>query len=214
MDGDSSRPGHRVRRPRPRDRRADEAEWLVGAGRPVPAARTPQPTRTHSRGCPRSHRGRTRAVRADLRRLRRLRHRRPARRSAAGRARGAPAGRALLRVLRHVGGVCSDERGGARHVLPDGFPGATLRQAGHRRARHRPAPGTGRANTSATTASSRTWCRSRIRRLRAPLVLPHGDWVSSTTNISPGTATSPPASRPWRPGREHPVSWEKTAWRR
>ncbi len=33
----------------------------------------------------------------------------------------------------------------------------------------------------------------------APRVLPHSDSASSTKSISRGTATSPPASRPWRP---------------
>ncbi len=90
-------------------------------------------------------------------------------------------------------------RSRARHVLPDGFPRATFRQAGHRRARHRPAPGTGRRILPQLPQAHVPGASRRIRRLRAPLVLPPGDWVSSTRNISRVTATSPPASRPWRP---------------
>jgi hypothetical protein len=44
-----------------------------------------------------------------------------------------------------------------------------------------------------------TWCRRRIPGWRTRHVRPPSASASSTKNISRGTATSPPASRPWRP---------------
>ena len=52
----------------------------------------------------------------------------------------APARRPLLRILRDVARVRGTERGRARHVLPDRFPGPALPAARHRRARHRSPP--------------------------------------------------------------------------
>ena len=90
--------------------------------------------RRHPGGGSRPHPPRAPQLRPHLRGLRRLRHRRPARRGAGAGGRRAFAGRPLLRALQRTRGLCADDRRGTGHLLPDRLPGPRLRTAGHRRA--------------------------------------------------------------------------------
>ena len=94
-----ARPRHRLRRARARAARRRRAD--PGPRGRLPPAGPPQPARRHPGRRPAPDpRGPRRRLRADLRRLRRLRHRRAARPGPRRGGRRAPAGRPLLRVLR------------------------------------------------------------------------------------------------------------------
>ena len=110
-----ARPDHRLRSARARDRRAQAAQRLVGHGRAVPAAGAAQPPGAHPGGRARSDRAGRERYAPHLRRLRRLRHRRPLDAVLERNGVDAPAGRALLRVLRGRGRVrrrCSEAEPG------------------------------------------------------------------------------------------------------
>ena len=86
--------------------------------------------RKDSRCRARAHTCVSRTIPIDLCRVRRLRHRRAAGQGAARGRCGAHPRRALLRILRHRSAVRRTRRGGAGHVLSDGFSAASFRAPG------------------------------------------------------------------------------------
>ena len=179
------------------------------------------PATLHNRpgGIPALVREKIRAARPryeqHLRRLRRLRDRRPARRrcSAEEGVERLP-GAHCYEFYAGAGGLRGDRRRGARDVLPDRLPGPQLRPAGHQGPRSRPPSRAAARPTSATTPDSSTsprptirhWSRRPVaarRRLGLTFEVRRTGFGDLATSIV-AAADPTPAGAPTRPQQEPP----------
>ena len=193
-----ARPRRRLRRARPRARRADAATSRTSRS---PACRRrstsgPAGSRPPSRDRIRRRRGR---LRPHLRRLCRLRHRRPARPGHRRGGRRAHRGRPLLRVLCDEPRVRAAARGRAGDLLPDRLPGAQVRSAGHHGSRPRPPSRAARPVLRQLPPARlpRPDRRPRADGSRAPR--PPDGSASASSGERPATASSRPRSPRSRP---------------